>query len=210
MRHRLGLLTALVTAKPRSRTFRPAGPDGNLWFTDGPFNHIGQITLHGIITEFSVPTSGSGPAGITAGPDSNIWFVEYSGNKIGKFITNGSEPRTGRTIRPEHSVENLFSESSLLAPVEAVAEINASATAVPPAEIVSLGDRNGLLLASDTDAASIRIGGSVPATQLAASVPVLARAHTAGAAQPLLDQLSAGTAIDWLSTALLGNLALLG
>ena len=38
------------------------------------------------ITEFTVPTGDSYPAGITAGPDGNIWFTEVSGNQIGRII----------------------------------------------------------------------------------------------------------------------------
>jgi hypothetical protein len=32
-----------------------AGPDGALWFTEGPGEHIGHVTANGTITEFSVP-----------------------------------------------------------------------------------------------------------------------------------------------------------
>src|SRR6266508_2541159 len=41
------------------------------------------------ITEFSVPTSNSGPHGITAGPDGALWFTEVNGNKIGRITTGG-------------------------------------------------------------------------------------------------------------------------
>src|SRR5207302_10701435 len=34
---------------------------------------------------FQVPTSNSGPAGISSGPDGNLWFTESSGNKIGRL-----------------------------------------------------------------------------------------------------------------------------
>src|SRR6266581_2989335 len=33
-----------------------AGPDGNLWFTEGGGNKIGRITTAGAITEFPIPT----------------------------------------------------------------------------------------------------------------------------------------------------------
>ncbi len=68
------------------------GPDGNLWFTetsspsaDSPYgDKIGMInpTTHAV-TEFTVPTQGGEPFGITAGPDGNIWFTEERGDKIG-------------------------------------------------------------------------------------------------------------------------------
>ncbi len=66
-----------------------AGPDGNLWFTDGGFNQIGRITPTGTITEFVLPTGGSAPVGITAGPDGNLWFAENGGNKIGRITPAG-------------------------------------------------------------------------------------------------------------------------
>ena len=66
---------------------------------------IGKILpATGAITEYPVPTSGSGPVGITTGPDGNLWFTESQGNKIGKIIpatgaiteypvtTSGSDP----------------------------------------------------------------------------------------------------------------------
>ena len=42
------------------------------------------------ITEFSVPTAGSFPSGITAGPDGNLWFAESAGNKIGRITPTGA------------------------------------------------------------------------------------------------------------------------
>jgi streptogramin lyase len=44
----------------------------------------------GTVTEFPVPTSNSGAAGITAGPDGNVWFTEFYANKIGKINMSGS------------------------------------------------------------------------------------------------------------------------
>jgi streptogramin lyase len=185
-----------------------AGPDGNLWFTDDSFNHIGQISLHGVITEFSVPTSGSFPVGITAGPDDNIWFAEYSGNKIGQFTTDGPQPPSGRTSGSDHSARKLLTESVPLIPAEGVIQVDASATALVlvPAAIVSSGDDSRLLLGSGIEAGWT---GAAPAVltvrQSPASAPVLARAPTAGATQPLLDELWADTDSDWLSEALLAK-----
>ncbi|HTU82912.1 MAG TPA: hypothetical protein VMF61_12320 [Candidatus Acidoferrales bacterium] len=39
----------------------------------------------GVITEYTIPTAGSDPMGITVGPDGAIWFAEYVGNKIGRI-----------------------------------------------------------------------------------------------------------------------------
>jgi streptogramin lyase len=78
-----------------------AGPDGALWFTQsttptaGCFprcpkgNKIGRITTAGIVSEFNIPTAGSGSEGIAAGPDGNLWFTESNGNKIGRITTTG-------------------------------------------------------------------------------------------------------------------------
>src|SRR6266487_502054 len=44
----------------------------------------------GRVTEFSVLTANSHPAGITAGPDGNLWFTENKGNKIGRISPSGT------------------------------------------------------------------------------------------------------------------------
>ncbi|HEY6539886.1 MAG TPA: protein kinase [Ktedonobacteraceae bacterium] len=77
-----------------------AGPDGNLWFTEGSLfsnghaesggNKIGRISPNGIVTEFPIPTSVSEPQGITTGPDGNLWFTELYGNKIGRISPGGT------------------------------------------------------------------------------------------------------------------------
>ena len=61
-----------------------AGPDGNLWFTEGGAGKIGMInpTTHAI-TEFPIPYANSGPHGITAGPDGNLWFTDHGDNAVG-------------------------------------------------------------------------------------------------------------------------------
>src|SRR5207247_7190699 len=73
-----------------------AGPDGNLWFTEGSGNKIGRISPTGVISEFAVPTANTpygpsaGPLGITAGPDGNLWFAEINGFKIGQITPAGT------------------------------------------------------------------------------------------------------------------------
>ncbi|HEY7360690.1 MAG TPA: NHL repeat-containing protein, partial [Streptosporangiaceae bacterium] len=67
-----------------------AGPDGNLWFTEGA-GRIGRITPQGAITEFSTGISpGAEPTGIAAGPDGNLWFTESAGNRIGRITPTGA------------------------------------------------------------------------------------------------------------------------
>lgn len=67
-----------------------AGPDGNLWYTDGfaSGSNIGRITPSGTITLFPVP-SGDSEGEIAAGPDGNLWFPEYRTNKIGRITPAG-------------------------------------------------------------------------------------------------------------------------
>jgi virginiamycin B lyase len=68
------------------------GPDGNLWFTEGEptVNRIGRLNpVSGAVSEFAVPTAGSGPTFITAGPDGNLWFTEGDASKIARITTAG-------------------------------------------------------------------------------------------------------------------------
>ena len=64
-----------------------AGPDGALWLTDS--TQIGRITTAGALTEFPIPTTSSGPNGMTVGPDGRLWFAEYNASKIGAITTSG-------------------------------------------------------------------------------------------------------------------------
>ena len=41
-------------------------------------------------TEFDIPTTVSGPAGVATGPDSALWFTEFFTNKIGRLTTAGA------------------------------------------------------------------------------------------------------------------------
>ena len=70
-----------------------AGPDGNLWFTDGgTTSAIGRVTPAGVIKEFTGPFIGTGkPADITLGPDGNMWFTTTGSpaNAIGKVTPSG-------------------------------------------------------------------------------------------------------------------------
>ena len=71
-----------------------AGSDGALWFTEnGPAaNRIGRIdpaaanagTSNGF-TEYSIPTTSSGPVGIAAGGDGALWFTELNASRIGRI-----------------------------------------------------------------------------------------------------------------------------
>ncbi len=41
------------------------------------------------ITEFSLPSRDSSPAGIALGPDGALWFTDYAGDRIGRLTPAG-------------------------------------------------------------------------------------------------------------------------
>src|SRR5215472_9325505 len=56
------------------------------------------------ITEFPVPTAGSGVTYIAPGPDGNLWFTESNISKIGRITTAGAVtefPLPSATSRPQ-------------------------------------------------------------------------------------------------------------
>jgi streptogramin lyase len=67
-----------------------SGPDGNLWFTR-PGGTVDRITPSGIVTEFTVPRTGSDPEGIASGPDGNLWITD-----------RGTDPRIWRVTPAGH------------------------------------------------------------------------------------------------------------
>ncbi len=69
--------TGKTTTFPAAALGITAGPDGNMWFTEGPANKIGRITSTGAITEFPLPAPFNNPFAITTGPDGNLWFTEH-------------------------------------------------------------------------------------------------------------------------------------
>lgn len=97
----LVLASALLSAQPaitvkehplpeaNQRWRITAGPDGALWFTEGPFDKIGRITTSGGITRFPLPVVGSYPFGIAAGPDGALWFT-MDRPLAGRITTGGS------------------------------------------------------------------------------------------------------------------------
>ena len=52
------------------------------------------------VTEFAVPTGGSGPDGITAGPDGNLWFTEQQ--SIGRAVISATQTAADLAITTSH------------------------------------------------------------------------------------------------------------
>ena len=83
-------------SSPSFRSPRPAavprgiaaGPDGNLWFTENSANKIGRITTAGVITEFPIPTAGSGPS-VSRPARTATSGSPRPANQIGRITTAG-------------------------------------------------------------------------------------------------------------------------
>ena len=125
-----------------------SGPDGNLWFTEGPAGAVGRITPDGVVTEFPLPTEDYVPAAIVVGPDGNLWFTEQAlythagkigrigtGGEIAEFPTAGEGYPLGIAAGPDG---NLWFADLL----GTIAKISPSGviTIVSPAGVVDAGD----------------------------------------------------------------------
>jgi streptogramin lyase len=101
------------SADPGSIT---AGPDGNLWFTEG-IGNIARSTPRGNVIEFPVPASEtndegtSSPETIVAGPDRNLWLTDRSSHTVDRVTTTGrvtlfevSGAPHGLTVGPDHNL----------------------------------------------------------------------------------------------------------
>ncbi|MBS7654991.1 hypothetical protein KEJ50_00575 [Candidatus Bathyarchaeota archaeon] len=63
---------------------------GNIWFSESGRNRIAKLNPYtNEITEYLIPTPGSGVRGIVVDQYNNIWFAEHDANKIGR-LTPGS------------------------------------------------------------------------------------------------------------------------
>jgi len=88
----LGALAEFPIATGGAPAGIAAGPDGNIWFTEyglGFDESIGRISPSGHISEFPIPSGGSGAASISQGPDGNMWFTEYTAGVIGQITPAG-------------------------------------------------------------------------------------------------------------------------
>ncbi len=78
-----------------------AGPDGNLWFTEGVSNsdRVGRISPAGHIDQYDVRTALVDLWGLTAGPDGNVWYTRPGGNVIGRVTPRGVLTETPLTLK---------------------------------------------------------------------------------------------------------------
>jgi virginiamycin B lyase len=86
-----GTITEFTIPTPASSSpALTAGPDGNMWFTEGATNKVGRLDPStGVVTEFPVPTPDSEPSDIVSGPDGALWFTEFRAGKIARITTAG-------------------------------------------------------------------------------------------------------------------------
>lgn len=115
-----------------------AGPDGNMWFTEGLSNRVGRITRDGQITEFPV---GGQTIGIAKGAEGNLWFTESRHDCCG----GGEEGKIG-----------------MITPAGAVSEFPTPLRASAPGPIVAGPDGNLLFGQGYVD----RIGQINPSGQI--------------------------------------------
>jgi len=79
----------------RAAKLRPAGGGPHLKVTLAAVpialsSLVALPALAATITEFPLPSPGSGAGRITTGPDDNPWFTENTGNKIGRITRSGA------------------------------------------------------------------------------------------------------------------------
>jgi virginiamycin B lyase len=60
-------------------------PRGTVWATFPDVNRLARIAADGLVTEFDVPTRGSGLGDVAVDAGGVVWFLEQQANKIGRF-----------------------------------------------------------------------------------------------------------------------------
>lgn len=107
---------------------------------------------HPFLSQFPMPTAGSGLTGIAQGPDSNFWFTERTTGKIGRLTPDGtvtefalsaSSAPTGITVGPDGNL--WFTEQS----AGKIGRITPSGTITEYAAPGSLAGPNGIVAGSD-------------------------------------------------------------
>jgi virginiamycin B lyase len=80
-----------IHTTPNSRPYDLVYANNAVWFTQFDGNNIGRLDPNtGDITEYAIPTAGSGPAGIAVAPDGTVWFVERNADQLGRLTPQTS------------------------------------------------------------------------------------------------------------------------
>jgi hypothetical protein len=183
-----------------------AGPDGNLWMTDG--DRIFRVNTSGQVTgQFNVPTANSNSYGMAAGSDGALWFTEHTASEIGRITTDGTIteiPMPGNRVSSEITSGpdgNIwfteFSDQSDT-PLNEIGEVvlnhpptnvtpSLSATSILAGQSVTLGTTFSDPDALDTHTAVINWGDGSPNTTVNLAAGVLSFSgvsHTYGFSGP--------------------------
>jgi len=102
-----GTITAHAIPTRNSRPFSIiVGQAQDLWFTEQ--NAIGHYSIAtGKITEYRLPTSGTGVRGLALGPDGSVWCTQFQTNALTRRTPDGtltSYPLEGNGERPDQMV----------------------------------------------------------------------------------------------------------
>jgi virginiamycin B lyase len=86
----------IIVEYPVSSSLGP-GPitaSGEVWFALPNDNKVGQISITGEVTLYSLPSPYEEPRGIAAGPDDTVWFTETGGFAGGEGIARITQDGT--------------------------------------------------------------------------------------------------------------------
>jgi virginiamycin B lyase len=87
-------VTTVTPASPQNSTPTitdlTTGADGYIYFTQTLDSKVSNMTLKGVVTDFSLP-AGSQPSSITPGPSDTLWFSELAGNSLGSIVVPGAK-----------------------------------------------------------------------------------------------------------------------
>ncbi len=84
-----------------------AGPDHNVWFSEGAADAFGRVTADGAVTEFLLTGTADWrdvPGQFSIGPDGNFWFGEMS--RIGRMTTDGQATFYPSVVLPDQGAGN--------------------------------------------------------------------------------------------------------
>jgi virginiamycin B lyase len=85
-----GQITELALPQASSSPDVMTSAADGVYFTEYNVNKVARVNLTTFaITQWSVPTAGSQPVGITTGGDGNLYFTERTGNKVGILPVGG-------------------------------------------------------------------------------------------------------------------------